>query len=77
MSTQLGGLGPKSQDLVIPFFLGEGETIPDFYLRALTIISKLVLMRYQTVQINNLIGKYIMEPSKLKYIQQYMNSYEI
>ena len=28
VSPQLGGLGPKSQDLVIPFFLGKGETLP-------------------------------------------------
>ena len=28
MSLQLGGLGPKSQDLLIYFFLGEVETLP-------------------------------------------------
>ena len=30
--TKLGGIGPKAQDLVIPFKLGEGEPLPDFYL---------------------------------------------
>ena len=41
MSPQLGGLGPKSQDLVIPFSLVEGETLPYFHLRGLKIISEL------------------------------------
>ena len=35
MSHQLGGLGPKYQDLVIYFRPGEGETIPQFHLRDL------------------------------------------
>ena len=61
MSPQLGGLELKAQDLVIPFHLGEGETLPEFHLRALTIRSELDLMQYQTGQINNLAGKYIME----------------
>ena len=30
MSNQLRGLGPKSQDLVTPFFLGEGESLQGF-----------------------------------------------
>ena len=77
MSPQLGGLGPKSQDLVIHFRLGEGEPLPDFHLRALTIISELVLMRNKTGQINNPTEKYIMELSKLKYLQKYMTPFEL
>ena len=61
MSPQLGGLGTKYQDLVIPFFLYEGETLPKLHLRALKIISKLFLLQYQTGQINNLTGKYTTE----------------
>ena len=72
MSPQLVGLLPKAQDLVIPFRLGEGETLPDFHFRSLVIISELVLMRYQTGHINNFTGKYIMELSNLNHIQCYM-----
>ena len=52
MIPQLGGIEPKAQELVIPFRLGEEETIPYFNLRYLAIRSELVLMKYQTVQIN-------------------------
>ena len=55
--TKLGGIGPKAQDLVIPFKLGEGEPLPDFYLIPLAIIVELLLTRYQTEQTNNLTGK--------------------
>ena len=48
MSIQLGGLGPKSQDLTIRFFCSEGERLTDFHLRSLTIRSELDLIRYQT-----------------------------
>ena len=61
MSTQLGRLGTKSQELMIPFRLGEGEPLTYFHLRALTIRSELELMRYQIGKIKNLTGKYIME----------------
>ena len=54
---QLVGLGPKYQDLVIPFRLGSEEPLSDFILRALEIRSELVLMRYQKGNINNLTGK--------------------
>ena len=77
MIPQLGGLGPKAQDLVIPFRLGEGEILSDFHIRALVIISELVLMRYQTVHINNFTGKYIMELSKFNHLQCYMASFFI
>ena len=77
MSPQLGGLGPKSQDLVIPFRLGEGEPLPYFHLRALAIRSELVLMRYKTGHINNLRGKYITELSNMKYVQLCMTSFEL
>ena len=45
MSHQLGVLGPKSQDLMIPFCLGEGKPLPYFHLRALITRNLLVLMR--------------------------------
>ena len=77
MSPQLGGIGPKAEELMIPFRLGKGEPISDFHLRYIAIIIELLLMRYKTVYINNLTGKYIMELSKLKYIQRYMTSFEI
>ena len=53
MIPQLVGLGPKYQDLVIPFHLGEVEPLPDFHLRSLAIRSELVLIIYKTVHINN------------------------
>ena len=77
MSPQLGGPGPKAKGLVIPFHPGEVEHLPDFYLRALTIISELELMIYQKGKINNPKGKYIMKLSKLKHLQWSMTSYEI
>ena len=39
MIPQLVGLGRKAQDLVIPFRLGEGETLPYFHPQALEIRS--------------------------------------
>ena len=74
---QLGGLGPKDQDIVIPFWLGEVESLPDFHLRDLGIRSEILFMRDQRFQINNLTGKYIMELSKLKHIQRYMISFDL
>ena len=50
MSPQLGVLGPKAQDVVISFFLGEEETLPDFHLRALKIRIELYFMQDQTGQ---------------------------
>ena len=69
MSPQLGVLGPKAQDFVTPFCLSEVEPISDFHLIALVIRSELVLIIIQTGNINNLIGKYIMELSKIKHLQ--------
>ena len=69
ISNQIGGLGTKSQDLVISFCLGEVETLPQFQIRALHIRSEIFLLQDETGQINNLIGKYIMELSKLKHLQ--------
>ena len=57
MTTQLGGLVPKSQDLVISFRLSEGETLPKLHLRALQIISEIFLLKDKTGQIKNLTGK--------------------
>ena len=54
MRPQFGGLGHKSQDLVIPFRLGEGEPLTYFHLRDPSIRSELVLIIYQTLQIKNL-----------------------
>ena len=77
MNPQLGGLGPKAQDLVIPFRLGEGEPLPDFHLIALVIISELLFRIYQTGQINNITRKYITELSNMKLLQHYMNSLDL
>ena len=61
MGPKLLGLGPKSQDILIPFYLGEGDSLTDFHLRALAIRSELVLKRHQTEYIYKPTGKYIME----------------
>ena len=49
MVPKLLGLGPKSQDIVIPFYLGEGDSPTDFHLKALAIRIELVSERHQTV----------------------------
>ena len=77
MSPQLGGLGPKAQDLVIYFHLDEVETLPQLHLRDLRIRSELDLLQYQTGKIKNLTGKYIMELSKLKHLQIYMTPFDL
>ena len=77
MSPQQVGLGPKAQYVVIPFRLGEVETLPEFHLRSLTVRSELDLFQDQTGQINNLTGKYIMDMSKLKHLQRYMTPFEL
>ena len=61
---ELGGLGPKSQDLVIYFCLGEGGTLPQFHLRYIQTRSEIFLLNDETGQIHNHKGKYIMEISK-------------
>ena len=58
MSTQLGD---KAQDLLIYFRLGEGETPPQFHLIDIQIRNEIFLLQYETGQINNLTGKYIVE----------------
>ena len=45
MSTQLGVFGPKTQELLISFCLGEGETLPQFHLRDLRIRSEIFLYK--------------------------------
>ena len=77
MSPQLGGLGPKKQDLVIPLHLGEGELLSYYHLIALAIMIELVLTRDQKGQMNNLTGKNIMELSKMKHLQRYMTSFDL
>ena len=62
MSPQLSGCGTKSQDLVISFFLGEEETLPQFHIRALQIRGKIFLLKDKTGQIN-LTGKYMSDPN--------------
>ena len=47
MIPQLEGLGPKTQYFV-PFRLGEGEPLPYFHLKSLSIRNKLVFMIAQT-----------------------------
>ena len=59
-SPQLGGIGTKYQDLVRPFQISEGESLPDFHLRALQERSEIYLLTNKAVQINNLTGKNIM-----------------
>ena len=44
MSPQLGGIGTKSQELEISFFLGEGETLKQFHLRDLQVRSEFFLL---------------------------------
>ena len=56
-SPQLGGIGPKPQDLVISFHLGEVENHTKFHIRDIQIRSENFLLQNQTVQINNLTGK--------------------
>ena len=68
--------GPKAQDLVISFILGEAETLPQLHFRALQIRSEIFFFCDETGQINNLTGKYIVEMSKLKHKQQYINIFE-
>ena len=50
MSPQIGGLGPKYQDIVISFRLREGENLTKFYLRALHIRCEFLLFQDQTGQ---------------------------
>ena len=57
---QLGGLGPKSQDLVISLQIGEVETIPQLNLRAIQIRSEMFLLEDDILQKNYITGKYIM-----------------
>ena len=77
MNYQLGGIGLKPQDLVTPFQLICGESIPDFHMLALHSISKIYPLNDNTAQKNNLTSKYIMELSKLKHLQRYMNYFEM
>ena len=77
MGTQLGGLGPNYQDLVIYFHIGEGGTTPKLHLGSLQDQSNFVRLKYEKVQIKNLIDKWITELSKLKQLQFYMTTFEI
>ena len=63
MSPQLGGLGPKSQDLMIYVCLVEGENLPQFHLRDLHIRAEIFLLQDQTGRINNITCKCTMELS--------------
>ena len=57
MVLQLGGIGPKSQDLFISFRLGELESLPDFHLIDLQEKIEIYMLNNETVQANNLTGK--------------------
>ena len=57
MSPELGRLVPKTQGFVVPFFRGEGKTIPYFNLKSLQIRSEILLLKNETEKINNLTGK--------------------
>ena len=61
VSPQLGVIGLKYQDLVISFWLGEGETLKQLRLRSLQIRSEIFPLQDETGQINNLTSKYTME----------------
>ena len=77
MSPQLGGYGTKTQELVISFSLGKGETFPKFHLRALQVRGENFLLKDETGKIGKLTGKYIMELSKVKHIQFGMTTFEL
>ena len=77
MHPQLRVIGPKSEDLVVSFCLGDGETLPQFHLRAPQGQSEKIMLKYETGQINNLTDKYIIELSKMKHLQCYMTTFEI
>ena len=67
---QLGGLGPKSQDLVISLHIGEVEIVTKFYPSAVQIRSEMFLLQDETGRINNPTGEHIMLLSKLKHLKQ-------
>ena len=73
MRPQIGGLGHKTQDLVIHFLLGEGETLLELHLRAITIRSELDIFQDQTGVINNITSKYI---TKMVKIETYLKIHE-
>ena len=77
MTPQLVGLVPNAQEPVITFCIGEVEFLTYFHLRPLAIKNELISMKDKTCHIKNLTGKYIMELSKLKHIQRYMNLFDI
>ena len=60
-SPQLWGLELKDQYLVISFWLGVGETFPQFHLKTIQTRNEIFLLQYETGQINILTGKKIME----------------
>ena len=68
MIPQLGVIGPKSQDIVISFCLGEGESLPELHSRALQSRRNIYLLNDEIGQANNLTGKYILELSKSNHL---------
>ena len=75
MSPQLGGLGSKSQELLIYFLLGEGEPITEFYLRYFQTRSETYLLNDKKLQTNNLIKSAIVavKGTSLDYGQRQRN----
>ena len=54
MSPQLGGIGPKAQDLVILFRFGEGKSLQSFHLKNIQAQSEIYLLNDETGQTNKL-----------------------
>ena len=48
MSPHIGVLGPKAQERVVSFRIGEGETLPQFHIRSLYLRSKTFLLLDET-----------------------------
>ena len=77
MSPKFGVLGHKAQDLVILFFLGKVESLPQFHFRYLQSKSDIYLLNDKTRQTNNLTGKYIMEALNFKYLQCHIAPFKL
>ena len=60
MSHQLGSIGTKAQNLVAPFQLTEGESLPNFHLQYLQVRIKNYILNDKAGQ-KTFTGKYIME----------------
>ena len=59
-SPQLGGQGDSAEHRVMNYYIIPGNTITDFYVRAVNIKSQLNLLQDNTGQNNKLTGKFLM-----------------